>query len=139
MLWSSVYLPELSLQAHARGALGHMHDVPLVISDGVVSRPHVHAANACARAVGITIAMPVAAAQARAAQLLVVPRMPEKEQTRTQTITVFAKPASSFTFPSVACLPTTGLVQFTYNGSLSAGQTYLWNFVARALHFGEFK
>ena len=48
--------------------------------------------------------------------------------TRTQIITVYAKPASSFTFPSVACLPTTGFVQFTYNGSLSAGQTYLWNF-----------
>ncbi|MEP7163151.1 MAG: PKD domain-containing protein [Ferruginibacter sp.] len=48
--------------------------------------------------------------------------------TKTQTITVYAKPAASFTFPSVACLPTTGLVQFTYNGSLSAGQTYSWNF-----------
>ena len=48
--------------------------------------------------------------------------------TKTQTITVYAKPASSFTFPAAACLPTTGLVQFTYNGSLSAGQTYAWNF-----------
>ena len=47
---------------------------------------------------------------------------------RTQTIVVYAKPNASFTFPSVACLPTTGLVQFTYNGSVSAGQTYSWNF-----------
>ena len=47
---------------------------------------------------------------------------------RTQTIVVNAKPNASFTFPNVACLPTTGLVQFTYNGSVSAGQTYSWNF-----------
>ena len=80
MLWIAVYLPELSLQAHARGALGHLHEVPLVISDGVSSRPHVHAANACARDAGITTLMPVAAAQARAAELLVVPREPAKEQ-----------------------------------------------------------
>ena len=80
MLWISVYLPELSLQSHARGALGHLHEVPLVISDGVASRPHVHAANPCARAAGITSLMPVAAAQARAAQLLVVSREPAREQ-----------------------------------------------------------
>ena len=48
--------------------------------------------------------------------------------TITQTILVYPKPNASFTFPSVACLPTTGLVQFTYNGSVSAGQTYSWNF-----------
>jgi len=86
MLWISVYLPELSLQSHARGALGHMHEVPLVISDGVASRPHVHAANACARDAGITPLMPVAAAQARAAQLLVVPREPAREQQTLQEI-----------------------------------------------------
>ena len=86
MLWISVYLPELSLQSHTRGALGHMQEVPLVISDGVASRPHVHAANACARAAGITTLMPVAAAQARAAQLLVVPRKPAKEQATLQEI-----------------------------------------------------
>jgi protein ImuB len=86
VLWISVYLPELSLQSHARGALGHMQAVPLVISDGVSSRPHVHAANACAREAGITTLMPVAAAQARAAQLLVVPREPAKEQETLQDI-----------------------------------------------------
>ncbi len=80
MLWIAVYLPKLSLQAHARGALGHMQDVPLVISDGVSSRPHVHAANACAHEAGITELMPVAAAQARAATVLVVPRETAKEQ-----------------------------------------------------------
>lgn len=84
MLWISAYLPELSLQSHARGGLGHilghLQDVPLVISDGIASRPHVHAANACARQAGITALMPIAAAQARAAELLVVPREPAKEQ-----------------------------------------------------------
>ena len=80
MLWISAYLPELSLQSHTRGALGHLQEIPLVISDGVTSRPHVHAANACAREAGITPLMPVAAAQARAAQLLVVPREPAREQ-----------------------------------------------------------
>ncbi len=45
-----------------------------------------------------------------------------------RTILVHAKPTASFNFTSAACLPTTGLVQFTYNGTLSAGQQYLWNF-----------
>src|SRR5205085_3210080 len=39
--------------------------------------------------------------------------------TITQTILVYAKPAASFSFPSAACLPTNGQVQFTYNGSRS--------------------
>ena len=80
MLWISAYLPELSLQSHARGALGQLQGVPLAISDGIVSRPHVHAANTCAREAGITALMPIAAARARAAELLVVPREPAKEQ-----------------------------------------------------------
>jgi len=45
-----------------------------------------------------------------------------------QTITVAAKPNSSFTYAPTSCLPSSGTVQFTYNGSVSAGQTYLWNF-----------
>ncbi|MEO8102371.1 MAG: DNA polymerase Y family protein [Betaproteobacteria bacterium] len=101
MLWIAVYLPELSLQSHARGALGHMPQIPLVISDGVASRPHVHAANACAREAGITPLMPVAAAQARAAQLLVVPREPAKEQ---ETLQDLATWLSQFT-PMVCAEP----------------------------------
>ena len=80
MLWISVYLPELSLQSHARGVLGYMQDLPLVISDGVASRPHVCAANVCARGAGVADLMPVAVAQERAAGLLVVAREPAKEQ-----------------------------------------------------------
>ena len=79
MLWIAIYLPELSLQSHARGALGHLQSLPLAIGDGIASRPHVHAANANAREAGIAPLMPIAAAQARAANLLVVPREPCKE------------------------------------------------------------
>jgi gliding motility-associated-like protein len=48
--------------------------------------------------------------------------------TTTQTIVVNAKPNASFTYPTAACLPTTGIAQFTYNGTVTPGQTYLWNF-----------
>lgn len=48
--------------------------------------------------------------------------------TTTSSITVNPKPTANFTYPTTACLPTTGLAQFTYTGTLSAGQTYLWNF-----------
>ncbi len=48
--------------------------------------------------------------------------------TVTSSITVNPKPTANFTYPAVACLPSTGLAQFTYTGTMSAGQTYLWNF-----------
>ena len=48
--------------------------------------------------------------------------------TASQTILVNAKPNASFAYPTAACLPTSGIAGFTYNGSMSAGQTYLWNF-----------
>ena len=86
MLWISIYLPELSLQSHARGAIGWLQSVPLVISDGAASRPYVHAANAFSREAGITLRMPVAAAQARVTELLVVQREREKEQEALQHI-----------------------------------------------------
>ncbi|MEJ7625672.1 MAG: PKD domain-containing protein [Ferruginibacter sp.] len=44
------------------------------------------------------------------------------------TITVGSKPNASFTSSPAGCLPVTGLVQFTYNGSVTGGETYLWNF-----------
>ena len=80
MLWISLFLPELSLQSHARGAMASLQEVPLVISDGNASRLQVYAANACARAAGIAQSMPVAAAQSCVAGLLVVPRAVEKER-----------------------------------------------------------
>lgn len=86
MLWISVYLPELSLQSHCRGVLGQVRDLPLVISDGIATRPHVHAANACAREAGIAETMPIASAQARTAELIVVPREAAKEAESLQQI-----------------------------------------------------
>ncbi|MBI3716498.1 MAG: DNA polymerase Y family protein [Betaproteobacteria bacterium] len=79
MLWIALYLPGLSLQAHCRGALGQLRDLPLVISDGPANRPLVHAANGPARAAGIATAMPVSSAQAHATELVVVPREPQRE------------------------------------------------------------
>ncbi|HEX4858401.1 MAG TPA: DNA polymerase Y family protein [Usitatibacteraceae bacterium] len=79
MQWIAVFLPDLALQAHHAGALGHLTDVPLVISEGSATRPVVHAANAAARGAGIHAAMPVAAAQARAQDLIVLPRDPARE------------------------------------------------------------
>lgn len=93
MLWIALFLPELSLQSHARGAMASLQSVPLVISDGNASRPQVHAANACARAAGIAPPMPVAAAQACMTDLLVVPRAVEKER---QTLTEIANWLSQF-------------------------------------------
>jgi gliding motility-associated-like protein len=48
----------------------------------------------------------------------------------TQTILVRAKPLASFTAPAAGCIPSTGLVSFTNNSSISDGQTmtYSWNF-----------
>ncbi len=86
MLWISVYLPELSLESHCRGVLGQVRDLPLIISDGISTRPHVHAANAAARAAGIAPMMPVSSAVARAAELIKVPRDTTKEQAALQQI-----------------------------------------------------
>lgn len=46
-----------------------------------------------------------------------------------RTITVYAAPRASFTFPN-GCLPTNGLVQFTNTSTIADAQTlsYVWNF-----------
>ncbi len=46
----------------------------------------------------------------------------------TQTIAVSAKPTAAFSAPVVACLPTSGQVQFTYSGSTGSGETFAWDF-----------
>lgn len=97
MLWISVYLPELSLQSHCRGVLGQVRDLPLVISDGNSSRPHVHAANTCAREAGIATMMPVASAQARAAGLIVLPRETAKEEESLRQIATWLSQFSPMT------------------------------------------
>jgi protein ImuB len=80
VLWIALYLPEWSLQAALSGALQPMHALPMVIAEGPAQRLQVCAANAVARAGGIEIGMPIAAARAREAGLLVLPRQIDKEQ-----------------------------------------------------------
>jgi protein ImuB len=80
MLWFSVFIPELSLQATLRGTLAQMNAVPLVLIEGPSNRPLVHAANEAASALEIVPGMPVASAQARAAELVILPREAEKER-----------------------------------------------------------
>ncbi|MBL8519396.1 MAG: DNA polymerase Y family protein [Betaproteobacteria bacterium] len=80
MLWLSVFIPELSLQVALRGTLGHLNTMPLVLAEGPANRPLVHAANEAASALEIVPGMPVAAAQARAAGLVILPREVAKEQ-----------------------------------------------------------
>jgi protein ImuB len=77
MLWIALYLPELSLQVSHRGLLP---DLPLVVSDGAAQRPTILAANGPARNCGVQRGMPVAAALALVADLIVEPRAVDKEQ-----------------------------------------------------------
>ena len=80
MLWFSVFIPELSLQATLRGTLAQMNAVALVLAEGPANRSLVHAANEAASALEIVPGMPVASAQARAAELAILPREPDKER-----------------------------------------------------------
>lgn len=94
MLWMSLALPELSLQAHMHGAIGGLREIPLVISDGVPSRPCVHAANTGATLAGVTPGMTLAAAQATVHELVVVSRDAAVE---TRALTGLADWATQFT------------------------------------------
>jgi len=104
MLWISLYLSGLSLQAHCRSALGQLRDLPLVISDGPANRPLVHTANAPARAAGIVADMPVASAQAHALELIVVAREPAREN---EALKLLAGWLSQFT--PMVCLERAGV------------------------------
>ena len=134
MLWISIYLPELSLQSHCRGVLGQVRDLPLVISDGIATRPHVHAANACAREAGINAAMPVSSAQARANELIVVPREPAKEA---ESLRQIANWLCQFT-PMVSLEPAGASLEVSTSLTLFGGIVALANRIRtgiRALHF----
>lgn len=127
MLWISIYLPELSLQSHARGAIGWLDSVPVVISDGVTSRLHVHAANSSARDAGISLQMTVVAAQASAADLLVVPRQLEKERNALEHVTNWLMQFS----PMVCAEPEGASLEVSSTLRLFGGITQL---VARIRH-----
>lgn len=91
------------MQAHCRDALGQLLDIPLVVSDGAASRPYVHAANAKALQFGIKTQMPLAAAQARTTDLIVIPRNIEKEK---KTVALIAEWLSQFT--PMVCIESAG-------------------------------
>jgi protein ImuB len=134
MLWISIYLPELSLQSHCRGVLGQVRELPLVISDGIATRPHVHAANACAREAGINAAMPVSSAQARANDLIVVPREPAKEA---ESLRQIANWLCQFT-PMVSLEPAGASLEISTSLTLFGGIVALANRIRtgiRALQF----
>jgi protein ImuB len=87
MLWIALYLPRLALQVSHRGLLP---DLPQAISDGALQRPLVIEANGPAQACGITPGMPVSAAHALAAELVVWLRDPGKEQSALHTLAGWA-------------------------------------------------
>lgn len=76
MLWIALYLPDLSLEAAARGAPDRQ---ALALAEGPANRPLVCAANAAARSSGVVAGMPLAAAQALCAELLAMPRDSARE------------------------------------------------------------
>ncbi len=129
MLWISIYLPELSLQSHARGAIGWLKNVPVVISDGTASRRHVHAANSFAGDAGITPQMTVIAAQARAADLLVVPREPEKERDTLHHVTGWLMQFS----PMVCVEPAGASLEISSTLRLFGGITQLASRIRRGI------
>ena len=103
MLWIALYLPELSLQIAARGL---QRDRAIIIKDGAANRPIVIAANEIARSLGIQLSVPVAAAEALAANLLVVARNKDNEAHALERLAAWAL---QFT-PSVTIEPQQGIL-----------------------------
>ncbi|MBI4195131.1 MAG: DNA polymerase Y family protein [Betaproteobacteria bacterium] len=103
MLWIALHLPALSLQIAQRAGCEAR---PLVISDGPCARPIVFAANAAAREWGVKPGMPVAAARARARELLTLQREPNREAHALESLAGWAY---QFT-PCVAIQPAQGLL-----------------------------
>ena len=92
MLWIALYFPELSLEVVNRARFSHgdlmdaaqrdgvlIHALPLVVTDGVESRPLLYAVNAAAHATGLRTGMTLASARAIDSSLIVLPRQHEKE------------------------------------------------------------
>ncbi len=82
MLWIALIFPRLSLEAVNRTNVGGalIDALTLVVTDGPESRPVLHAVNAAARAVGLSVGMTLASARAMDATLVAVSRERTKEQ-----------------------------------------------------------
>jgi protein ImuB len=103
MLWLALHFPELSLEIFSRGVAAAK---PLVISEKMGSRSRVTACNESASTCGIRPGMPVSAAQALAAGLIVRERDSAAEQ---ESLTGLATWVGRFT-PSVSLQPPNGLL-----------------------------
>ena len=71
MLWISLHLPDLSLQAATRGLLPQ---VPVAITATRGNRTLVHAANPIAQQAGVQAGITAAAARAFAGDIVLLPR-----------------------------------------------------------------
>ena len=87
MLWISLHLPDLSLQAATRGLLPQ---IPVAITETLANRTLVRAANAVAQQAGVQAGMTGAAARAFAAELVLLPRDPAKERAALERIALCA-------------------------------------------------
>ncbi len=103
MLWVALHFSALSLEIFSRGAAGAE---PLAVIEKQGNRSRVKACNAAATARGVRPGMPVAAAQALAADLIVRVRDPQAEQ---ESLAGLAAWAGRFT-PAVSFQPPDGLL-----------------------------
>jgi len=103
MLWVALHFPALSLEIFSRGAAAQE---PLAVIEKQGNRSRVLACNEAASALGVKPGMPVSAAQALAARLVVRSRDPAVEQ---ESLSGIAAWAGRFT-PSVSLQPPDGLL-----------------------------
>ena len=87
MLWITLHLPDLSLQAATRGLLPQ---VPVAITATSGNRTLVHAANAVARQAGVQAGSTAAAARAFCGELVLLPRDLDKERDALEKIALCA-------------------------------------------------
>jgi protein ImuB len=103
MLWLALHFPALSVEIFSRGSAA---PEPLAVAEKQGSRTRVMACNAAAAACGVRVGMPVSAAQALAAGLVVNTRDLGAEQ---ESLSGLAAWAGRFT-PAVSLQPPTGLL-----------------------------
>lgn len=103
MLWLALHFPDLSLEVFSRGAAV---PEPLAVVEKQGNRSQVIACNKAASALGVRTGMPVAAAQALAANLVVRVRDLAAEQ---ESLSGLAAWAGRFT-PAVSLRPPDGLL-----------------------------
>ncbi len=87
MLWISLHLPDLSLQAATRGLLPQ---VPVAITETSGNRTLVHAANPVAQQAGVQAGITAAAARVFASEIVLLPRDLTRERDALERIALCA-------------------------------------------------